>query len=923
VSNFNEPDHTYTRPGNFTMKLTATGPVNSSSKSSPMIQVGDPNCQIDPPTVYITPPNPQDDDDLIVHYVFNGCTQRQKITEGVSLQWLQNGKPVYSRTLAIGATELERTLPHTFTLPFQEWSAVVMPFKGGKEGGTVGAKNVVYIQDKPNTPPTATVTISPINPLEDDNLTLTYRYFDADGDAEEAAKGQLFWLLDNQLQPAYPSPTVPLDATHAQETWCATVRVYDGKEYGPVAPEACVTIGTGQNHPPQVLSATMTNQRQNAGNILRVTGIYSDVDLPCPNCGKKIETLPQSAIQWFRTYSADQKGDLQPEFNHRAEISRSVTITGELWYATLQISDSIDASAIVQALPLVEIVPPGGKTPPRAENVRIVAIDSTNGRAKSGDPEDNDNLNVEYDFQDNDGQTELGSRIYWYNPFTQVTKYNGQRTIPASETSENQSWYVRVIPCDEKDCGTNNDSDSVQIRPDPYNTPPKAENLRIVPIEPGDSDSLELSYLFKDVDGDIEKGTQIRWTNNGKAKSELDDKSKVHASVTDEEDIWCATVMPIDGRGAVGKKYPPFCVTVKVSSVPQPPRAEEVYITSSNQPEARKSADSENLQLHYIFVDDDCAASDHKTCEHDSEIRWSRNGVNQTAFDNLTIVSATATFPGDKWSATIRPHDGQAFGNLVKSEADKIINHQPTITAITFEPTSPVAGAALKARCGYSDADNDPSTTLSHRWSLGEVYTSIYDNLATLPSQVTQRGQAWTVSCTPHDGIEAGPSLTATVTINSRGYIYLPLIVKLTGSTPTTPMPTSTPGPAFEGQPCDPNGNYEPNNDRLQACVLQVGQSYTAYPNDEKDYYVFELADTAAVSIELTGYTQGKLWVYGNYASEKALVEQDLSQPSSTANIAAALTDLSPGTKYYILIDAQAVSTQPYQLKIVATPKRP
>jgi len=136
-------------------------------------------------------------------------------------------------------------------------------------------------------------------------------------------------------------------------------------------------------------------------------------------------------------------------------------------------------------------------------------------------------------------------------------------------------------------------------------------------------------------------------------------------------------------------------------------------------------------------------------------------------------------------------------------------------------------------------------------------------------------------------------------------------------------MPTNTPGPAFEGQPCDPNGNYEPNNDRLQACVLQVGQSYTAYPNDEKDYYVFELADTAAVSIELTGYTQGKLWVYGNYASEKALVEQDLSQPSSTANIAAALTDLSPGTKYYILIDAQAVSTQPYQLKIVATPKRP
>jgi len=708
---------------------------------------------------------------------------------------------------------------------------------------------------------------------------------------------------------------VPLDATNPQETWCATVRVHDGQEYSPIAPPACVTVGTGKNHPPQVFSATTMVQRQSVGSVLRVTGIYSDEDLPCPYCNKKVETLPLTTVvqtQWFRDDA------LQPEFNNQTEITRSVTYTGESWHVTVQLFDGIDYSAIVKT-PLVtfrDILT--RNTPPKVENVRIVPV--VNGRKQPGDPVDSDNLQVEYDFKDADGQLEQGSQIYWYNPLTQVTQYNGHLTIPYSETQRNQTWFVRVIPCDGLDCGINGDSDSVQIRPDPYNSPPIVENLRIIPSEPGITTPLELKYHFRDADrGDTEGLSQIRWTSNSKPRPQLDNISKVRSDLLVEGDTWCVIVMPVDIRDEKGNWSTSRCATIKANPNKHQPQAEKVYLSSTNLPDnqARKPADSENLELHYNFIDDDCFPTDYKTCEHDSEIHWYKDGSLQAIFDNLTVVSATATAPGQKWHATIRPHDGEYFGAVVNAP-QVVINHQSELSGITFSPMLPVAGELLTATCAYTDADGDLASTLTYRWSRDGVADTTYDDQPSLPVQTTQAGQTWTVSCTPHDGIEAGMFLTATVNIKSKGYIYLPLIIKLMGTTPVTPMPTNTPGPAFEGQPCDPKATYEPNNERYQACMLQSGQLYTAYPNDITDYYAFVLTETVSVNIELTSHANGHLRLfYDGFEPEMAIAEQDLSQASTIPNltIPQALTKLSPG-KYYILVDTRVTSDRPYQLKI-------
>jgi len=632
-------------------------------------------------------------------------------------------------------------------------SSVTIP----RHGTTMQA--VANIQVKPNTPPTATVTISPTTPLDDDNLTLNYHYFDADGDAEELAKLQRFWYLNGQLQPAFTSITVPFQATAPQETWCATVRVYDGIEYGPVAPLACVTIGTGKNHAPQVLSATMMVVRQVAGSILRVTGIYSDVDLPCPNCGKKVESLPQTRILWFRD------DVLQPEFNNLAELPRSVTIAGEVWHVTLQVFDGIDTSGIVKTLPVM-IVTSMGNTPPKAI-VRIVPIDSSNGRVLPGAPVDNNNLRVEYDFFDADGQVEQGSLIYWYNPLTQ-TKYNDQVTIPASETQVGQVWYVRVIPCDGRDCGLAVDSDSVQILSNPYNNPPIVEGLRLLPLVPYITDSINLQYVFKDSDGDIELGTQIRWTNNGKEESLLDDITKVPSLMLNLGDTWCVTVLPKDGRGALGKLYGPACVTIGASFINDVPKVEQVYISPINLPnnQFRKPTNNENLELRYTFIDDNCIPSHYKNCEYDSEIRWYKDGSPQTAFDDLTVVSDTATLPGEKWYATIRPHDGLAFGQMVTAP-ETVINHPPALLAVTFIPLSPTVATAFTTTCVYTDADGDPPSFFSYRWSRNGIPIAIYNDKASLPAQTTKEGETWTVTCTAHDGIEAGNTLSETVSFNT------------------------------------------------------------------------------------------------------------------------------------------------------------
>lgn len=77
--------------------------------------------------------------------------------------------------------------------------------------------------------------------------------------------------------------------------------------------------------------------------------------------------------------------------------------------------------------------------------------------------------------------------------------------------------------------------------------------------------------------------------------------------------------------------------------------------------------DSGNLNATYTYSDPDGDP------ESGTQIRWFRNSVPQSAFDDLSTVPASATSPGDEWFFTVRPSDGMDFGDTVSSDTVLVI----------------------------------------------------------------------------------------------------------------------------------------------------------------------------------------------------------------------------------------------------------
>ena len=83
----------------------------------------------------------------------------------------------------------------------------------------------------------------------------------------------------------------------------------------------------------------------------------------------------------------------------------------------------------------------------------------------------------------------------------------------------------------------------------PQNQLPTVIDLRIMPDGnvPVD-ESIMLSYIFDDADGDLESNSQIRWKNNDVLAPTYNDQMTLPASATSVGDVWTVSVTPNDGK---------------------------------------------------------------------------------------------------------------------------------------------------------------------------------------------------------------------------------------------------------------------------------------------------------------------------------------------------------------------------------------
>jgi PKD repeat protein len=389
-------------------------------------------------------------------------------------------------------------------------------------------------------------------------------------------------------------------------------------------------------------------------------------------------------------------------------------------------------------------------TPPTASALAITPIS----------PKKSDNLTGSYTYNDVDNDPQGASKIKWYKNSVLQTTYT-TLTVSSSALTKGDKWYFTVEPYDGTSYGALQTSPTVTV----INTPPVASALAISPTSPKKSDSLTGSYTYSDIDGDPESTSEIRWYRNSSIETAYNNKLIIPSIILSSGDKWYFTVQPYDGVIYSTLQTSP---TVTVDNTPP---------IASN-PSINPPSPTRNYSLtgSYTYSDLD------NNPETNSEIRWYKNNVLQTLYNNKLIILSSDLSVGDSWYFTVKPYDGISYGTLQTSPTVTVVNLIPVASALAITPSSPKKSDTLTGSYTYSDVDNDPQGASKIKWYKNSVLQTAYTTL-TVASSALVKGDKWYFTVEPYDGISYGALQTSpTVTV-----INTPPVASALAISPTSP----------------------------------------------------------------------------------------------------------------------------------------
>ncbi len=141
---------------------------------------------------------------------------------------------------------------------------------------------------------------------------------------------------------------------------------------------------------------------------------------------------------------------------------------------------------------------------------------------------------------------------------------------------------------------------------------------------------------------------------------------------------------------------------------------------------------------------------------------WYKDGVLQPN-RRWATVAAQWTRSGQLWRCVVTPSDGMSSGT--PAEHAVTINTPPATPSLTINPGTPTASDSLRAVVTDKATDVDGDTiTYTYQWYRdGEALEGV--SWSGIGSWRTTAGQRWTCVVTSSDGVEDGPTATASVAI--------------------------------------------------------------------------------------------------------------------------------------------------------------
>ena len=430
--------------------------------------------------------------------------------QGTQIKWWRDG-------LRFTLLDDQTNVPNTWIARGQQWQVEVTPSDVNQDGDPV-MLNIVTIG---NTVPVArNLELSPTDPLDTDDLSLDYEYFDLDGNNQQNTVIQ--WYLDGGAIPELDGSTsVSSLWTRSGDEWQASVKPHDGTDYGDIAWTGVIVIGSSNLQP------SATAYISPSGNVVTIDALQVIVGYSDPDGDPKEAT----EIRWLRD------GTQISAYSDLNWVPPEATSKGESWVAEVRVSDGLIWSEWVTTSTVVI-----QNTPPVVTSISMLP---------EGDLITTMNLTVVWEQNDIDGDAESNSQIRWWVDGEWARDYDDMATVLASETIRDQHWSVQVIPGDGEDLGSSMKTTSRAIQNAPPGTPVITLGGDFGLSELGVPDSVhDLAAQATSEDPDEEIVLfDYQWYRNGFHVPDLDGQSVVSSSRLEPGQIWSVTVIASDPWG--------------------------------------------------------------------------------------------------------------------------------------------------------------------------------------------------------------------------------------------------------------------------------------------------------------------------------------------------------------------------------------
>ncbi|MHA2335271.1 MAG: DUF2341 domain-containing protein, partial [Candidatus Hodarchaeales archaeon] len=308
-----------------------------------------------------------------------------------------------------------------------------------------------------------------------------------------------------------------------------TVNDTSGNSYTTITPR--LGYVKDRNNLPKAFNLTFVPDPLYSNSTLQLEYNYTDLD-------NDLESGTE--VLWYKN------DELQPDLNmtvtflnHSSiEIPSNYLFAGDQWYVTVKPHDGymfglLNTSATITVQNSIPVVITCSISPGVPTNIsNLTAINTT---------------------VDSDGDM-LTYEIEWYRNAVNQTHLYNKASVEADNTTKGDFWYFRIRAHDGTVYSSWNQSTSVEIvNSAPYllGTPTFNDTISVT-----QSDDLNISYAYGDIDNDIEDNTTyglyVRWykwniTHGIVYQSQKDNESELLSTETLDGEVWYYFIRVFDG----------------------------------------------------------------------------------------------------------------------------------------------------------------------------------------------------------------------------------------------------------------------------------------------------------------------------------------------------------------------------------------